>query len=59
MRLPKRAFKKTTLTYFQIMLMKIKDVKDLDLKTRLFDDINNNDNMKAVNDIKDLNLKMF
>ena len=39
--------------------MKIKDVKDLDLKTRLFDDINNNDNMKAVNDIKDLNLKMF
>ena len=34
MRLFERALKKTTLIYFQIMLMKMKDVKDLDLKMR-------------------------
>ena len=34
MRLSERALKKTTLIYFRIMSMRIKDVKDLDLKTR-------------------------
>ena len=34
MRLFERALKKTTLTCFRIMSMKIKDVKDLGLKTR-------------------------
>ena len=32
MHLFERALKKTTLIYFRIILMKIKDVKDLDLK---------------------------
>ena len=40
-------FKKTTLTCSRILLMKIKNVKNLDLETRWFDDM------------KDLNLKMF
>ena len=35
--------------------MKIKNVKDLDLKTRWF----NNDNIKIVNDMKDLGLKVL
>ena len=35
--------------------MRIKDVKDLDLKTRWSD----NDDMKVVNDMKDLDLKVF
>ena len=39
--------------------MKIKDVKDLNLKTRWSDDMNNDDNMKIVNDMKDLDLKML
>ena len=34
MRLFKRVLKKTTLIYLRMMLIKIKDVKDLDLKTR-------------------------
>ena len=34
MRLFERVLRKTTLTCFQIMLIKIKNVKDLDLKTR-------------------------
>ena len=34
-------------------------MKDLNLKTRWSDDMNNDDNMKIVNDIKDLSLKMF
>ena len=43
-----------------MMLMKMKDVenldvKNLDLKTRRSD----NDEMKVVNDIKDLDLKVF
>ena len=33
MRLIKRTLKKTILIYFRIMLMKMKDVKDLELKT--------------------------
>ena len=37
------------------MLMKMKKVKDLGLKMRWSD----NDNMKVVNDIKDLDLKVF
>ena len=40
------------------MLIRIKDVKDLDLKMFWFDDIND-DNMKIVNDMRDLNLKVF
>ena len=32
MRLLERALKKTTLIYFQMMLIKIKNVKDLNLK---------------------------
>ena len=58
MRLFKRALKKTTLIYFRVMLMRIKDVKDLDLKVLWFDDINN-DNMKVVNDMTDLGLEVF
>ena len=34
MRLFERALKKMTLICFQMMLMKMKNVKDLDLKTR-------------------------
>ena len=34
MHLFKRVLKKTALTCFRMMLMKIKDVKDLGLKTR-------------------------
>ena len=34
MRLFERVLKKTILIYFRVMLMRIKDVKDLDLKTR-------------------------
>ena len=37
------------------MLIKIKDVKDLDLETRWSD----NDDIKIVNNIKDLSLKVF
>ena len=39
--------------------MRIKGVKDLNLKTRWFDNMNNDDNMKIVNNMKDLNLKML
>ena len=39
--------------------MRIKDVKDLDLKTRWFDNMNNNGDIKAVNDMKDLGLKVL
>ena len=59
MRLLERALKKTTLICFWIISMKMKSVKDLDLKTRWFDDINDNDDMKVVNDIEDLGLKVF
>ena len=38
--------------------MKIKDVKDLDLKVLWFDNINN-DNMKVVNNMRDLSLKVL
>ena len=41
------------------MSMKIKDVKDLNLKTRWFDNMNDNDDMKIVNDMKDLDLKIL
>ena len=34
MRLFKRVLRKITLTCFRVMLIKIKDVKDLSLKTR-------------------------
>ena len=34
MRLFERALRKATLTCFRMILMKIKDVKDLDLRTR-------------------------
>ena len=54
MRLFERALRKAALIYFRIMLMKMKDVKDLNLKTRWFDDMNDNDDMKVVNDMKDL-----
>ena len=59
MRLFKRVLKKTILIYFRMILMRIKNVKDLNLKTRWFDNINDDDDMKVVNDMKDLSLKMF
>ena len=37
----------------------MKNVKDLDLKTRWSDDMNDNDDMKVVNDMKDLSLKVL
>ena len=37
----------------------MKNVKDLDLKTRWSDDINDNGDMKVVNNMKDLSLKVF
>ena len=39
--------------------MKLKNAKDLDLKTRWFDNINSDDDIKVVNYIKDLDLKVF
>ena len=42
-----------------MMSMRIKDVKDLNLKTRWSDNMNNNDDMKIVNDMKDLGLKVL
>ena len=36
----------------------MKSVKDLDLKTSWFDNINDDDDIKVVNDIKDLDLKV-
>ena len=67
MRLFKRILRKATLACFRVMLMKMKNVKNLDLRTRWSDDddmkivndINGDDDMKAVNDMKDLGLKMF
>ena len=58
MRLSKRTLKKTTLTYFRVISMKMKNVKDLNLKMLWFNDINNVD-IKIVNDMKDLGLKVF
>ena len=58
MRLFERVLKKTTLTYFRIMSMKMKNVKDLNLKMFWFDNMNDDD-MKVVNDMKDLDLKVF
>ena len=58
MRLFERTLRKTALIYFRIMLMRMKGVKDLDLKVLWFDDMNNN-NMKVVNDMTDLSLKVF
>ena len=55
-RLPERTLKKAILKAFtcsRVMLMKIKNVKNLDSKARWFDDI------KIVNGIKDLDLKML
>ena len=59
MRLFERILKKATLICFRIILMKMKNVKDLGLKTRWSDNMNDNDNMKIVNDIKDLDLKVL
>ena len=59
MRLSKRALKKTALICFRVMSMKMKDVKDLGLKTRWSDDMNDNGDMKVVNGIKDLGLKVL
>ena len=58
MHLSERALKKTTLIYFRMISMKIKDVKDLGLKMRWSDNINNDD-IKVVNDMRDLDLKVF
>ena len=44
-----------TFIYFRVILMRIKDVKDLDLKTRWSD----NDDIKVVNNMKDLDLKVL
>ena len=49
MRLFERVLRKAILICFRMMSMRMKDVKDLDLKTRWFDD----------NDMKDLDLKVF
>ena len=71
MRLFERVLKKAVLICFRMISMKIKNVKDLNLKTRWFDDMNNdddmkifndindNDDMKVVNNMKDLGLKML
>ena len=59
MRLSERALRKTALIYFRVISMRMKGVKDLDLKTRWFDDINDDDDMKVVNDMKDLGLKVL
>ena len=42
-----------------MILMKMKDVKDLGSKTRWSDNINDNDDMKVVNNIKNLDLKVL
>ena len=55
MRLFERALKKAALIYFRMISMKIKNVKDLDLKMRWSD----NDDIKVVNDMRDLNLKVL
>ena len=59
MRLFERVLKKTTLICFQVISMKMKNVKDLNLKTRWFNNMNDNDDMKVVNDMKDLGLKVL
>ena len=55
MHLFERVLKKAALICFRIMLIKMKDMKDLDLKTRWSD----NDDIKVVNNMKDLGLKVF
>ena len=37
----------------------MKDVKDLDLKARWFDDMNDDDDIKVVNDMRDLSLRVL
>ena len=66
MRLFERALRKAALICFRMMSMKMKGVKDLDLKMRwsgdgdmkVVNDINDG-GMKVVNDMKDLGLKVF
>ena len=42
-----------------MILMRIKDVKDLNLKMRWSDNMNNDNDIKVINNMRDLSLKVF